>query len=217
MVGASLLIGGCGGNESGRPKRLINGSPPPKLPADLEGIAGRAVMASVTTSRAGEIGVDSTVAACVERVGRAHLSGPLVVRVGVSGASVTFRDRSGHGLYGCDDSQGPREGRRKECGVAFGQLSEGRLQDPRLNAGACTTKDGTPLGFAWIEPAKNARYVTVEHDRYVEVYETAGGLPIRVTTDDVEIEHSSASFRVTEHEPGGELIRRYRLEARVAG
>ena len=62
------------------------------------------------------------------------------------------------------------------CGVAFGQLER---PPPRstLELGGCTTKDGEPLGFAWVEPIRRARYVAVEQDGYVEVYETAGGLP----------------------------------------
>ena len=216
-LGASLFIAACDGNESSGPATLMNGAPVSKPPVDLEGIEGRAVMTSVTTEHLAEIEFGSAVAACTEQAGRDHLMEPIVIRVGVSGESVTFRNKSENGLYGCDDSPGPREGQRKECGVAFGQLLEGQLQDPRLNVGACTTRDGAPLGFAWVEPVQSARYVTVEHHGYFEVYETAGGLPIRVTSDDVEIERSSAAFRVTEHGAGGELIRRYRLEARVAG
>lgn len=216
-VVGSLLMAGCDGNDSRAPVTLMDGSRAPDLPVVLEGVDSTAVSTSVATRRIGEISADSAVAACVERAGGDRLSGPIVVRVGVSGESVTYRNRSGHGLYGCDNSEGPREAGRQACGVAFGQLTEGRLRDPRLNVGACTTKHGEPLGFAWVEPIRGARYVAVEHDGYAEVYKIEGGLPIRVTTSDVEIERSSATFRVTEHAADGGLIRRYRLEASVAG
>jgi hypothetical protein len=212
-----LLASGCATDDAGAPTTLMNGSPTSELPVDLDGVEGPAVLTAVVTMGIGEIGVGSTIGLCVERAVGDRLSDPIVARVGVSGASVTFRSRSGYGLYGCDDSTGLREEGQKVCGVAFGQLSEGRLRDPRLNVGACTTKDGEPLGFAWVEPVRRARYVAVELDGYVEVYETEGGLPIRVTTNDVDMERSSAEFRVSEHTARGELIRRYRLEASVAG
>jgi hypothetical protein len=212
-----LLASGCATDDTGAPTTLMNGSPTFELQVDLDGVEDPAVLTSVVTSGIGEIEVGSTIELCVERAVGDRLSGPIVARVGVSGASVTFRGRSGYGLYGCDDSSGLREEGQNVCGVAFGQLSEGRLRDPRLNVGACTTKDGEPLGFAWVEPVRRARYIAVELDGYVEVYETAGGLPIRVTTNDVDVERSSAEFRVSEHTARGALIRRYRLEASVAG
>jgi hypothetical protein len=217
MVVGSMLLAGCDVNGSGPPTTLMSGSRAAELPVDLEGVGSPAVLTSVTPSGIDEIEAGSAIAMCLERARGDHPSGPIVVRVGVSGESVTFRIGSQPGLYGCDNSEGPREAGRHMCGVAFGQLSEGRLQDPRLDVGACTTKDGAPLGFAWVEPIPSARYVAVEQDGYVEVYETAGGLPVRVTTSDVEIERSSATFSVSEHASDGSLIRRYRLEASVAG
>lgn len=217
MVVALLLIAGCDSDASGVPTNLVNGSPILEPPLELGGVDGPVVMTWVETSQMHEIEFGSEITKCVERAVDDLPSGPIVIRAGVSGESVTFGSRSGHGLYGCDNSEGQREAGRLACGVAFGQLVAGRLRDPRVNVGACKTEDGAPLGFAWVEPTRRASYVTVEQDGYFEVYPTAGGLPIRVTTDEVEIERSSASFRITEHEAAGKLIRRYRLEARVAG
>jgi hypothetical protein len=124
-------------------------------------------MTSVETNHFDEIEPGSAIARCAERAAGVRLLGPIVIRVGVSGESVTFRSRSGH-LYGCDNSEGPREAGRTACGVAFGQRSDGRLEDPRLNVGACTTEDGAPLGFAWVD-RRGARYVAVEQDGYFEV------------------------------------------------
>ncbi|MDH4102195.1 MAG: hypothetical protein OEW52_00605 [Thermoleophilia bacterium] len=217
MVVGSLLTIGCDTNDPGAPMTLMNGSRAPELPVDLEGVASPAVSTSVATSSIGEIGAGSAFGACAKRAQGERRSVPVVVRVGVTGESVTFRTESRRGLYGCDNSQGSREEGRRACGVAFGQLSEGRLEDPRLNVGACTTKGGEPLGFAWVQPVPNATFVAVEQDGYVEVYRTAGGLPIRVTTDDVEIDRSGATFRITEHAEDGGLIQQYRVEASVAG
>lgn len=216
VVSSSVMVG-CETNDSGGPMILMNGSRAPELPIALEGVERPTVLASVATTGLGEIEAGSAIALCVRRAQGDRLSGPIVIRVGVSGESVTFRSGSGHGLYGCDNSPGAREAGRRACGVAFGRLSEGQLEDPRLNVGACTTKDGEPLGFAWVEPVSDVRFVAVEQDGYAEVYRTAGGLPVRVTTSDVEIDRSSAVFRITEHARDGALIRRYWLEASVAG
>jgi hypothetical protein len=74
------------------------------------------------------------------------------------------------------------------------------------------------MGFAWLEPGSDTHYVTVEQPGYVEVYEVAGNLPVRVvTTTGVDLERSQASFRITEHDANGALLRRYVLRAVVAG
>ena len=74
------------------------------------------------------------------------------------------------------------------------------------------------MGFAWIEPGPGAKYVVVQQQGYAEVYEVGGGLPVRVTTtSDVEIEGSRATFELSEHYADGRAIRRYRVDARVAG
>lgn len=216
LVVGSMLIAGCDRDEPA-PTALVNGLRAPELAVDLEGIGSPAVLTVVATSGIGEIDTSTIAAACLARADGDRASGPIVVRIGVDGESVTFRTRSTRGLYGCDNSLGPREAGRKLCGVAFGQLAQGRLQDPRLDVGACTTKDGAALGFAWVEPSSRTSYVAVERNAYVEVYETAGRLPVRVATNEVEIEQSSATFRVSEHRSDGSLIRRYRVEARVAG
>ncbi|MGH3136943.1 MAG: hypothetical protein ACRDPV_10685 [Gaiellaceae bacterium] len=216
LVLGAMPMTGCDGNEPA-PTTLMNGSRAPELSIDLEGIESGIVLTSVAAGRRSEIDASAIVATCLERAGGDHVSGPIVVRIGVDGESVTVRTRSTRGLYGCDNSQGPREADRRVCGVAFGQLAENRLRDPRLDLGACTTKDGAALGFAWVEPSPRTRYVAVEQDAYVEVYQTAGQLPVRVTTSDVEVEQSSATFRVSEHGSDGGLIRRYRLEPSVAG
>jgi hypothetical protein len=136
-------------------------------------------------------------------------------RVGVMTESVTIR--AGSNLYACDNSQGPRERNRRWCGTSFGRLYDGRLRDPRLDV-LCTTADGSPVVFVWVEPSRRSRYVVVRQQGFAEVYAATGGLPIRLaTTEGVSIETSRASIGVSEHDVRGRLIRRYVLEALVAG
>jgi hypothetical protein len=101
------------------------------------------------------------------------------------------------------------------CGRAYGRLRRGRLSDPRLDL-ACSAS-GKPLAFAWIEPGRRARYVVVRHPAYAEAYVVAAGLPVRVMTSDVDLEHSRATFDVSEHASNGRRLRTFRVETQVAG
>jgi hypothetical protein len=74
------------------------------------------------------------------------------------------------------------------------------------------------MGFAWVDASRRAHYVVVQQRGYAEVYEVAAGFPIRIaTTTSVSLEDSSAAFDLREHDADGNLIRRYELEAFVAG
>ena len=217
LVAGSMLVAACDGNDDGAPTTLMNGAKAAELTVDLEDVENPAVLTSVTVRRVEEIEGASAVATCLQQDWDDRPYGPIVMRVGVSGESVTFRNRSRRGLYGCDNSQGAREEDLRWCGGAFGHLDRGHLRDPRLDMGACTTREGGLLGFAWIEPGSGAKYVVVQQPGYAEVYEVGGGLPVRVTTSDVEIEGSRATFELSEHDANGRAIRRYRVDARVAG
>jgi hypothetical protein len=216
VVGA--LATGCSGDDHA-PSRLLDGSPAPQLPVELEGLIAPPVLTRVRVLSIGAVDPGSLLASCVHaNWAGAEPAGRIVERTGVSSQSVTFRDRSGRGLYGCDNSAGPGEDERRWCGRAFGRLHAGRLRDPRLDLGGCGTRDEGPVGFAWVQPHRNARYVVVEQPGYAEVYRVAGGLPVRVaTTTDIEIEESRAAFRLSEHDSAGRLLRRYQVEAVVAG
>jgi hypothetical protein len=144
-------------------------------------------------------------------------TGSAVVRFGVSSESVTFREAGGAAVFGCSNSPGPREGNRRWCGGAYGQLYSGRLRDARLDI-ICQTSEGSQVGFAWIEPGEGTRYVAVAQPEYTEVYEPAGGLPVRIfTVSGVDLETSSATFDISEHDAEGKRLRDYELEAFVAG
>jgi hypothetical protein len=142
--------------------------------------------------------------------------GRFVERVGVSGASVTVADSRSRELRGCDASRVRQAGGASWCGHAFARLRAGRLRDPRLSL-TCRDAHGDPLGFAWIEPGPRAAYVAVARPGYHEVHLVLAGLPVRVTTDDVDSAAASATFVISEHGADGRRLRSYELEARVAG
>jgi hypothetical protein len=74
------------------------------------------------------------------------------------------------------------------------------------------------VAFAWVEPRRATQYVTVSQPGFTEVYRVAAGLPVRITTTSgVDQERSRTSFRITEHDGDGRLLRAYTLDARVAG
>ena len=211
---AAIAVTACGGSES-PPTSLLDGSPAVAPPVVLEGVDGPAIEADVVVIPRRRVTPASAEAACLRGAEDADL-GPLVVRVGTYARSVTFRAAARRALIACETASPGREGGGSWCGRAFGLLRGGRLQDPRLDL-ACTGADGRPIAFAWVEPSPRATYVAVEERGYLEVYTPAGGLPVRVVTTDVEIPDSSASFAVSEHDRSGHLLRRYRLEATVAG
>jgi len=215
---AAAFLAGCARGDDRAPPRLMDGSRPVELPIELEGVSRPAVLTASDVTDVVAVEPSSRAEACLRKWGAEFTpAGPLVERVGVSAESITFGDRAGLWVLGCNDSPGPREGDRPWCGGAVGQLRGGRLHDPRIDIG-CLSRDGNRVGFAWVEPARGTRYVVVKQPGYAEVYEVAGGLPIRVaTTSGVRIEGSRAVFDLSEHDAEGKLIRRYRLEGGVAG
>ena len=195
---------------------VMDGSPSRKPPVELEGVSGPAVLTRVRVTDVDEVRPRSLSADCLRARERPRTPTlPLVELIGVTSTTVTFEAASG--LYGCDDSPGPRENDRRWCGTSFGRLYDGRLRDPRLDIAGCRTTAGEPMGYAWVEPSSEARYVAVEQTGYTEVYEPAGSLPVRIATTEVQIEGSRASFHLSEHDASGKLLREYDLQAVPAG
>ena len=218
LLALTTLVVGCSTADSDAPTSLMDGSPVRELPVRLEGISRPTVGTNVEVVRVTTLRAGSVSGACLGMwTAGATPHGPFVVRVGVSSTSVTFGDASR--VYGCDDSPGAREGAQRWCGTSSGLLLEdGHLGDPRLDIAGCRTAAGRQMGFAWIEVGAGTRYLAVEQDGYVEVYEPAGALPVRVaTTIGVDVDNSRASFRVSEHDARGRMLRRYVLEAVPAG
>ncbi len=151
-------------------------------------------------------------ASCVSRAGA---SGPVVERTGVTGASVTFFDSGHRGVHACDATNVTRSRPERWCAHAFGRLSGARLRDPRLTI-TCRD-DGDLVGFAWVQPSDAAAYVVVQQPGHAEIYPASGTTPVRVTTTDVDLASSHATFAISEHARDGGRLRSYDLEAQVAG
>lgn len=208
-------LASCSG-DSRPPESLLDGSPVGTPPIELEGVVEPAVATKFRIISGSALESDPRVATCVRGRIRIEPVGVVVERVGVASETVTYRADAE--LHGCDNSAGSREGDRRWCGSSTGRLYGGRLRDPRLDIVGCESASGERMGFAWIEPARDTRYVAVEQPGYTEVYETAGGLAVRVaTTTDIDLERSGARFRVSEHDAEGRLLKRYVLDAVVAG
>lgn len=216
LVSSIAFSAGCAGGDSS-PDRLMDGSKADKPPIRLEGVDGPSVLTRVWVVQPSARGQRTRSASCLDHGrGSERPNGPSVERVGVNSETVTFEEASSGAIFGCDNSPGPREENRRWCGSAYGRLYGGRLRDPRLDILCGTTEE--PVGFVWVHPAPEARYVSVEQPGYVEVYETAAQLPVRVATiSGVEYERFRAKFDLREHDSRGKLIREYELEAFVAG
>jgi hypothetical protein len=200
------------------PSQLMDGSAATAPHVFLSGV-DRAIATKVEVVDVARLAEGSAATACLDREGADAQTRSAVVRVGVNGESVTFRAASGRSLHACDNSAGKREPRDRWCGTAYGRLEGGRLTDPRLDLAMCTTATGEPVAFAWVEPAADTAFVAVRQPGFVEVYEVAARLPVRVVTtgSSITVEESTASFEISEHDRRGALVRAYTLDARVAG
>ena len=153
--------------------------------------------------------------ACLRRFGELRVTRRtrVVERDGRLGASLTIADPPSPWLYGCDFAPGLR----KLCGGSVGEWRGGRLNDPRLDI-LCTDRARHPLAAAWIVPVPRARSIAVRERDETELYQNAGGLPVRIwTRDGVRYEHSSAVFDATQRAADGRTLAHERLRAAVAG
>ena len=207
------LVGGCRAGTPSAPSKLIDGSPARPPPVILEGVEDPSVATLVRITQADAVVRMSYAGSCIDALGEA--AGAVVERVGVSGRSVTFLGPGRRTAHACDASTG---GRRDDmwCGHAFAQVDSGRPRDPRLSL-TCRAGTGDPVGFAWIQPGAGTTYVVVQGSGYAEAYVAAADAPVRVTTEEIDVEWSRAVFSVSEHAKSGRLLRSYELEARVAG
>lgn len=209
LVALAAGVGACS-SERQPPDELVDGNrathPSVSLDAPTPQILTKVSVVQPLRRRTG------TAAGRCLAAARDHVpSGQLVVRIGVTGMSVTFPTASGRALVACDS------GRTEWCGRAYGRLEHRRLHDPRLDL-ACMTAAGDPLAFAWFEPGRGTAYVAVRQPGYVEAYRVVGAAPVRIsTTSGISATNSSATFDVSEHGRRGALLRRSTLVARVAG
>jgi hypothetical protein len=192
----------------------MDGSDATSPPVELEEV-DEAVLTKARVVAPGER-TGTASASCLELDWDVRPSGASVERIGVGSESVTFREVDERAIFGCNHSAGPQDSERRWCGGSYGLLYEGHLRDPRLDILCGTAEE--PVGFVWVTPGPETRYVSVDQPGYAEVYEVTGGLPVRVATvDAVDFGLSSARFDVLEHDASGRLLREYELEAFVAG
>lgn len=210
------IAGGCS-RDGGPPTRLVDGSragaPPVEFDAPKPQIVTKASAVLASRLRPG-----SPAQRCVAMSHPHSASGAVVVRVGTTGLSVTFRAASGRALVGCDDTASRASVAPPFCGRAYGRLEAGRLPDPRLDLAGCATATGDTVAFAWFEPGPRTSFVAVRQHGYVEIYRVVGRVPVRIsTTANISTEESRATFEVSEHDASGALLRTTTLEARAAG
>lgn len=208
----------CAGEDSA-PGRLMDDSEPPGLPIELQGVESPAVLTKVSVVPASEHSREPRSATCLSRGrGSTRARASAVERVGVRSETVTFEEESGSAVFGCDNSPGPREAERRWCGGAYGQLYGGHLRDPRLDIGGCRTDENEPIAFIWMEPGRATRYVAVRQPDFTEVYEPAGGLPVRIaTTSGFASDPLGVTINLTEHDATGKLLSSRRVDAVPAG
>lgn len=217
MLAVAALAAGCAGGDSA-PDRLLDGTKAPSPPVELKGVDGPVLLTRAVVVPPSKRAMSAGSASCLARGWDQRPGGESVERVGVASESVTFREVSGRSVFGCDNSPGPREENRRWCGGVYGQLYRGRLRDPRLDIGACSTSDGDTVAFLWVEPGQGTKFVAVPQAGYVEVYEVAGGLPIRIaTTAGLVRDPLGVVVEMSEHDASGNLLRRRRVEAWPAG
>lgn len=216
VLAAAALLTGCFGGGDRDTRKLLDGSLAGEA-VELEGVDGDVVVTSHVVVSTTSLDPGAKAATCLrERFAELEVEETAVVRTGVSTESVTFLEERGTAVFGCSNTPGPRE-QGRWCGGAYGELSSGRLTDPRLSI-ACKTRDRVPVGFVWVQPSTATRFIAVEQPEYTEVYEVAGELPVRIATvSGVDTETSSASFEISEHDEEGMRLGDQTLEAFVAG
>jgi hypothetical protein len=205
---AAVLAAGCGHGGS-RPARLLDGRPA----AQFRPVPDSVVGAARVLERAD---LDD----CLSAADRAMIPADTLVveRVGVDSRSLTFANRERTRVYACDggiDAAGERA--PPWCAAVFGELVEGRLLDPRLDV-VCRDRGRRPLAYAFVEAVRGARWIGVQEDGYVELFEVVAGLPVRIAgTRGIDVENARVTFEVAQFGAEGQELVHGALEAAVAG
>lgn len=214
MVAVALTSAACGdGGTSPVPETLVDGTRPPPLPQRL-GHVGSAVATSVRVIRVRT----PELAECVARFDDARPPTLAVERVGAFGRSLTFAHPSRLRLYACDAAAAAVDERGTWCSSAVGKLRDGVLADPRLTLANCTSTAGEPVAAVWLEALPVARWLAVDQGGFVEVYETAARLPVRIATPrGIGADGSSLRLAVAQYDRDGRQVDVREYEVRVAG
>ena len=212
MVAAVVLAAGCE-HDGGRPARLLDGRPA----LHFSPVHRSVVAAGRVLTRAA---LGPRIESCLAPRDRGAVASDasVVERVGVDDESLTFANRNGAGVYACDGGIDPAGERSPPwCDMVFGERSQGRLLDPRLDV-SCRDRQRRPLAYAFVEPVPDARWIGVRQHGYVELYEVLGHLPVRVASrGGVDVEGARATFELTQYDAEGHELVRGELEAVVAG
>lgn len=212
---AAFLLAACGSANAPQPS-LVDGSTPADVPVTLSEV-DNAVMTRTTVVPAR--GLDAAALHACGLPPDLRDAARVVERVGVNGSSLTVRvGRST--VYGCDRIPDPADDPDRPygglwCDVSLGRLVGRALTDPRL--GLCTDGHGDQTAFVWVQPLPGAAWIVVSDPGMREIYESALGLPVRVTTTDDVHRTGSASFDIEEYRANGSRVRAYTLDAAVAG
>jgi len=209
-------MAGCSSESDHPPVQLVDGTRPKTPPVRLDAPTPQ-ILTRVMSIDAQEAAPATAAGECLRSAREHEALGPVVVRAGVAGISVTFRTVSGRALVACDSDHAVTADDSSWCGRAYGRLEGARLVDPRLDLAGCERASGATIAFAWFTPDIDTAYLAVRHEGYTEVYPAARHLPVRVTTDDIAPDRSGATFEISEHAASGALLRSSTLEARVAG
>lgn len=212
----ALLLAGCGKARTPHP-HLVDGSDAGRPPPAIRTSIGAAVRTRVrfVSLRQPPARWRGCLRSFAPELGRASRT-IAVERTGVLGQSLSVFAPEQSFALACDRTGAPGEDERTWCGSAFGELEGISLRDPRLDI-LCRAGDGSDVAFAWINPRAGARWLLVQSGRRREVYDVVAGRPVRVTTTDVRIVSSSASFDVTQYDRRGKELGRTVLETSVAG
>jgi hypothetical protein len=141
----------------------------------------------------------------------------VALRITRLGSSVSLLGRYGRLAYACDrpDAAHVRAHAHRWCGTV-GKLMHGTLLDPRLDL--CAGDGGRLVAFAWVQPLPQARWIVIRDGRLADVYPTAAGIPVRVTTTHgIDLRGSSERVRVAQYDRHGRLLDDAELEASVSG
>jgi hypothetical protein len=200
-------------DSGGHPKELLYGG----KASELRPVPGSVISVGRVLRRAA---LGRRLDECIVRGDRATVARDALVveRVGVDGESLTFANRNRTGVYACDGGLDPAGERHPPwCGTVFGELGDGHLLDPRLDIN-CRDRQGKALAYAFVQPVAGARWIGVEQDGYVEIYEALAALPVRIaSTRGISTHEARTSFEVRQYDVEGRELVRSRLEARVAG
>jgi hypothetical protein len=209
LVACTAACAPRSGGDGEAPHELADGSATTRWTTPPLEDVEQPIRTRVRVVRAGEV------ARAVDRCARGGWSvpptGDAVLRAGAYARTVTLRGTGGRGLYACDGTGS------RWCASVFGRLVRRRLADPRLDLVSCPP-ERQPVAVAWIEPSARARYVVLHHPGFAEVYPTAARMPVRVASHAaIDVDHSTATFHISEHAADGRKLLEYELRTSVAG